>query len=143
MTTDDNKALVRRLLEQALPEGARTRPEVLHEYFADHFVDHERIHHQTTGVHGVKDAMTEVHEGTKGFRMKVVHMVAEGDWVAVHWQASATRHRRLEKHRQLKGIEPGAGERTASGVTLFRLENGKLVESWNYDNALEIEMGRA
>jgi hypothetical protein len=34
----------------------------------------------------------------------------------------------------------GLAERTAAGVTLFRLEGGKIVESWNYDNALELEM---
>ncbi len=63
--------------------------------------------------------------------MKVAHMVAEGDWVAVHWQASATRHRQLEKHRQLKGIEPSGEEQTTSGVTLFRLENGlSLTHLW-------------
>ena len=129
---------MRRLLEHALSEASRTNPEVLHEYFADHFVDHVPIHHEIQGVHGVKDVMTELHAGTQAFRMEVVHMVAEGNWVAVHWQAMATRHRRLEKHRQLKGVEPSGGERTAAGITLFRLERGKIVESWNYDNALEL-----
>ena len=139
MSIEENKAIVRRLIEQALPEGSRSNPEVLHEYFADNFVDHVQIHHQMQGVHGVKDTMNELHEGTRGFRMKVVHLLAEGDWVAVHWEAVATRHRKLEKHKQLKGIEPSGEEQTASGVTLFRLAGGKIVESWNYDNALEVE----
>lgn len=139
MSIEENKSLVRRLLEEALSE-ARSNPAVLHQYFADHFIDHVPIHHEMRGVHGVKDAMTELHEGTLDFRMKVMHMVAEGDWVAVHWEAAGTRHRTLEKHRQLKGVEPSGEERTAAGVTLFRLEGGKIVESWNYDNALELEM---
>ncbi len=137
---EKNKALVRRLLEHALSEATRTHPEALHEYFADHFVDHVPMHHEVQGVHGVKEVVSEVHANTQAFRMKVVHMVAEDDWVAVHWQATSNRQRRLEKHRQLKNVEPGGAERTAAGITLFRLEAGKIVESWNYDNALELAM---
>lgn len=139
MSTEENKAVVRRLLEHGLSE-ARSNPEALHQYFADHFVDHVPIHHELRGVHGVTDTMTELHEGTRGFHMQVTQTVAKGDWVAVHWEAGATRHRKLEKHRQLKGLEPSGEERTAAGLTLFRLEGGKVVESWNYDNALELEM---
>jgi predicted SnoaL-like aldol condensation-catalyzing enzyme len=139
MSMEENKALVRRLLEEALTE-ARSNPAVLHNYFADHFVDHVPIHHEKSGVHGVKDAVTEVHDASEGFRMKVLQMVAEGDWVAVHWQAAATRNRALEQHRQLKGIESTGGEHTAAGVTLFHIQGGKIVESWNYDNALELYM---
>jgi hypothetical protein len=72
--------------------------------------------------------------------MEVAHIVAEGDWVAVHWQATSRRHRSLEQHRQLKGVAPSGGERTAAGMTLFHLQGGKIVESWNYDNALELAM---
>jgi len=72
--------------------------------------------------------------------MKVVQMLAEEDLVAVHWQAAATRHSTLEKHRQLKGTKPSGEERRVAGVSLFRLAGGKIVESWNYDNALEFQM---
>ena len=139
-STEANKALVRRLLEQGLSKESRTNPEILHEYFADHFVDHVPVHHEVQGVHGVKDAMADLHDSTHAFQMTVAHMVAEGDWVAVRWQATSNRHRALAKHRQLKGVEPGGGERTAAGITLFRLEGGKIVESWNYDNSLELAM---
>ena len=71
MSMEENKVLVRRLLEDALTE-ARSNPAVLHNYFADNFVDHVRIHHEKSGVHGVKDAMTEVHDAAEGFRMKVL-----------------------------------------------------------------------
>ena len=138
MSTEENKALVRRLLEHGLTAGARANPDVLQEYFADHFVDHVRIHPETPGVQGVKETMAELHQATQDFRMQVEHIVAEGDWVAVHWQATSRRHRPLEKHRQLKGVAPSGAERTAAGVTLFHLEGGKIVESWNYDNALEL-----
>jgi predicted SnoaL-like aldol condensation-catalyzing enzyme len=138
-SVENNKTLVRRLLEHGLTESSRTDPETLHAYFADDFVDHVPIHHEKPGVHGVKEVMGELHEGTRAFRMQVAHVVAEGDWVAVHWEASADRHSTLQKHRQLKNIEPG-GARTAAGITLFRLKGGKIVESWNYDNALELAM---
>lgn len=142
MSTEENKALVHRLLEHVLSDASRTNPKVLHQYFADNFVDHVRIHHETSGVHGIKDAMTEVHQAATDFRMKVTHLVAEGEWVAAHWQATATRQRPLKKHRQLKDVAPRGGEQTASGMTLFRLADGKIVESWNYDNALEIHQNK-
>src|SRR5438093_11416011 len=114
MSTEENKALVRRLLEHGLTAGARANPDVLHEYFADHFVDHVRIHPETPGVHGVKETMAELHQATQDFRMQVEHIVAEGDWVAEHWQATSRRHRPLEKHRQVKGEAPRGAERTAA-----------------------------
>ena|SRR5438874_5471885 len=64
-SVEANKALVRRLLEHALSEASRTNPETLHEYFADHFVDNVPIHHVVQGVHGVKEVMSELHEGTR------------------------------------------------------------------------------
>ncbi len=140
MSTEQNRALVRRLLEEGLSKDSRSNPEVLHEYFADNFVDHVQIHHEKSGVHGVKDAMAEVHQAAPNFRMKVVQMLADGDWVAVHWQAAATRQGTLEKHRQLKGTKPNGEEKTAAGISLFRFAGGKIVESWNYDNALELHM---
>lgn len=138
MSTSTNKRIVRRLLEEALSNTSRTNPDVLHEYFAKNFVDHVQIHHQVSGVEGVKGAMTEVHGSAENFRMKITHMVAEGAWVAVHWQAAARRHSPLKVHRQLRGTKATGEERTVSGMTLFRLRGGKVVESWNYDNALEL-----
>ncbi len=118
MSMEENKEIVRRLLEGGLTE-ARANPAVLHKYFADHFVDHVRIHHEKAGVHGVKEAVTEVHDASEGFRMKVVRLVAEGDWVAVHWEAAATRRRALKQHRQLKGIEPTPGGEDGRGCHTF------------------------
>ena len=44
--------------------------------------------------------------------------------------------------KHVREVQPTGEEGTASGITLYRIEGGKFVESWNYHNALEYALER-
>ncbi len=61
-------------------------------------------------------------------RITVDDQVAEGDKVASRWTGRGTHD------GQLMGIAPTGRRVTVPGVTVSRLENGKVVEEWtNWD----------
>ena len=59
------------------------------------------------------------------FHMRIDDMVVEGDTIAIRWTASGTH----------SGNAPGMAATnlpaTFTGMSFARVENGKLVESWN------------
>lgn len=53
----------------------------------------------------------EVQKAMRGFQISIIKLIAENDMVAVHWQA--------ENETEL-----------GTGITWFRLSNGKFAEEW-------------
>ena len=57
-------------------------------------------------------------------RFELQHLLAEGDLVLLHWKASGTDPKTLD--------EAGAPRQvTLQGQSLFRIREGKIVESWD------------
>jgi hypothetical protein len=46
----------------------------------------------------------------------------------------------MTKH--VRDIEPTGEEATVSGISLYRIEGGKFVESWHYHDVLEYALAR-
>ena len=51
--------------------------------------------------------------------------VAEGDYVATRWTGTGTHN------GPIMGIEPTGNSSTVTGIGIDRIEDGKVVESWN------------
>src|SRR5829696_8898412 len=90
MSVEENKALVRRFLENGYKEALRGNLDVVHQYFADHYHDHTPMHPEQPGVHGVKELIADSSQATPDLRIEVVDIAAEEDIVFVHWQVTAT-----------------------------------------------------
>jgi SnoaL-like polyketide cyclase len=60
--------------------------------------------------------------------------------VFTHWEAKGSHQKAHQKHRTLKGVEPSGQEEQVAGVFIHRVHNGKIVESWTYDNSHQITM---
>ena len=57
-------------------------------------------------------------------------LIAEGDKVVARWRSSAT-------HRgEYMGIPPTNKEVEFTGISLYRIEGGKIAESWNSEDQL-------
>ncbi len=138
MSIEDNKALVQRYLEHDFKQAAQGNPDVLHQYFADHYHNHTPVHHELHTVEGLKELAADVQQAAPDFQLRVIHMAAEGDLVFAHWRTRATHQGRLHKARHLRHLEPSGQEHEFAGITLYRLEGGKIVESWNYDTRAEL-----
>jgi predicted SnoaL-like aldol condensation-catalyzing enzyme len=135
---EKNKQIVRRFIEKGLVDAA-TNPDALHEYVADHYVDHSNIF-ETNDIHGLKAGAKDSHAASPDLLFEVVHQAASGDIVFTHWKAKWTHGKAQQKHRKLKTVAPHGAEVQAGGVFIFRLESDKIVESWTYENTQERAM---
>jgi predicted SnoaL-like aldol condensation-catalyzing enzyme len=142
MSVEENKALARRYWESAQPEAIRGNLDVLHQYFADHYHDHTSLHPEHPGVQGMKEQMADAAQATPDLRTEVVDIAAEEDLVFVHWRATATHEGQHQMTKHVRDIEPTGEEATVSGISLYRIEGGKFVESWGYHNVLEYTLAR-
>ncbi len=142
MSVEDNKALVRRFIENGYQEVMRGNLDVVHQYFADHYQDHTPLHPEQPGVHGVKELFADTGQATPDLRQEVVHIAAEGDIVFVHWRATGTHQEQHQTMKHVRHVEPSGEEETVSGISLHRIEGGKFVEGWMYHNILEYALSR-
>ena len=121
MTTEENKALVRRFIQEVFLEG---RPEAVDELLADDFVPH------TWGRTGEgKDelikAIKRVQAGLSDARMTIEDMFAEGDRVAVRLTSHAV------QTGPFMGLPPSGKAYTIGEIHIFRLRDGKVAEHWH------------
>jgi predicted SnoaL-like aldol condensation-catalyzing enzyme len=142
MSVEENKALVRQYLESGRPEAMRGNLDVVHQYFADHYHDHTSMHPDHAGVEGVKEIIADWSQATPDLRTDVVDIAGENDLVFVHWQATATHQGQHQMTKHVRDIEPTGEEARISGISLYRIEGGKFVESWHYHNVLEYSLAR-
>ena len=110
MSTEQNKALVRRFVEGALSNLDATH---VNELFAPDYVNHM----MPGGREGFKQFFTMMRSAFPDLKMhnSIEHLVAEGDYVIA----------RVTFHYTNAGKEA-----TASDLTEFRFANGKIVEDW-------------
>lgn len=122
MTTEDNRALVRRFISEIFEEG---RVEAVDELCAEDFIGH------TWGEidrDALKQVTARVSQSLADIHFTVEDEVAEGDRVAVRVTASA---------RQVGEIagQAGTGQSYKIGeIHIFRFRDGKVTEHWHqYD----------
>ena len=121
MSTDQNKSIVRRFIDEIFVQGRR---ETVDELLADDFVAHTW---PSTG-HPKDDLKSAIDRTSKGLANPVFtieDMIAEGDRVAVRLTAAAT------QVGEVMGM-PASGKRYEVGeIHIFRVDDGKVVEHWH------------
>src|SRR5436309_6342962 len=115
---DTNKAIIQRFAE-----GKLTQDEVFSPNFVDHNIgpgygggDHTEYYKQINKEFGA--AFSDRH-------WTLNHLIAEGDMVVVHSTNTWT-------HTGMYRGKPPTGEQiTSTTITIYRLADGKIVESWD------------
>ena len=125
-TQEKNKALVRRFLEAQ----AKGNLNVIDEVLTPHFVDHDRLPGQAPDREGYKRAIAEYHAAFSNVRFLVEDQLAEGDKVVTRWRGSGTHQ------GDLFGIAPSGKGASFVGITINRIEGGKVAEEWQIFDAL-------
>ncbi len=128
MGPDDNKAIVRRFIEQAFNVG---NVPVIDELVADNYVNHAGKT-EVRGPEGMKQFVTTYRTAFPDYACTIDDQVAEGDKVVTRWTARGT------QRGELMGIPPTGKHITLSGVVIDRIANGKLVETWLHADVLEM-----
>ena len=117
--TEANKALVFRL-GQVWNQGNLA---VADEIFATDFVNHDPSRPDVTDLESYKAEVVNHRTAFPDFRV-VLSMVAEGNKVAARWTATGTHQ------GEFMGIPPTGKHMTWTGMNIFRLAGGKIVEVW-------------
>jgi predicted ester cyclase len=127
MSTDANKNVVRRYVEEVQNEGNLT---TLDELTAPAYVNHDAPPGVPPNVEGIKQLTAMFRQAFPDGRMTIEDMVAEGDRVATRKTFRGT-------HRgELMGIPP-TGKVVAMGLMdIARLVDGKVVETWHVGDDL-------
>ncbi|GAC1355268.1 MAG: ester cyclase [Ktedonobacteraceae bacterium] len=126
MSTEDNKALVRRFYEEGWNPGNLA---VFDELFAPNYVLHDPgFPEPIRGPEGFKQYYTTYSTAFPGNQFTVEAYIAEGDTVVSRWTARGTHT------GNLMGIPPTGKQVTVTGITINHIANGKIAEDWtNYD----------
>jgi|SRR5579884_420783 steroid delta-isomerase-like uncharacterized protein len=126
MSAAENKALIRRVFDEALNAGNLS---LLDRLFADDFVDNATPE-QRTGPQGVKDYFRAVRTGFPDMRVTIDDLLAEDDKVVVRTTWRGTHLGPYE------GIAPTGKTVTRTMIQIFRVANGKIQEEWSEGGSL-------
>ena len=116
MSVKENKALVRRA--QGVLWNHTGNLDAAEELFAP---DH---------VEDAKQEAANVRRGFPDLESTIEDLIAERDKVVAHWRAQAT-------HRgEYMGIPPTGNRVNFTGISIYRIEGGKIAESWGVSDLL-------
>jgi steroid delta-isomerase-like uncharacterized protein len=120
-----NKAMVRRTFEEIWNRGNQA---IIEERFAQDYVGHSLadIH----GPQGGKQFAAMMRRAFPDYQYTVEDEIAEGDRVVQRWTARGTHE------GEFQGIPPTGEQVTITGISIYRVANGKLVEGWTSANIL-------
>lgn len=118
---DDNKRVIRRLYDELF---SKWNFAVVDELISPEFVGHEMPPGMPRGPEGIRQFYAGIRAGLPDVRLTVEDMIAEKDKVVVRWRAGATHN------GPFLGI-PATGKAVSfTGIAIYRVSNGKVVERW-------------
>jgi steroid delta-isomerase-like uncharacterized protein len=126
MSTDANKAIIRRHFEAIWNQGHLA---VADEIVAPTYVSHFPLPGQPPGIAGFKYAVQLLRTSFPDLHLTIDDLIAEGDKVVARLTARGTHL------ATFRGI-PATGQAvTWTGIRIFRIAEGKIVEHWaNWDD---------
>ena len=127
MTAEENKAKMRRLLEEAFGQG---NVDVVDEVLDPDFVcyDPNSETGEIRGADTIKGEIEYFRNAVPDLTYTVEDQIAEGDKVVTRYTVSGT------PQGEFFGVAPTGERITMSGISIDRFEGGKIVEEWpEYD----------
>jgi steroid delta-isomerase-like uncharacterized protein len=132
LSTQENKALARRVLEEMFNKGNLNLAD---EVFAPDYVDHDpAMPEDIRGPEGFKEYVSIFRTAFPDIHLEIEDQVAEGDKVVTRWTGTGTHE------GDLMGIAPTGNKVTLPGMEIVRISGGKLAEGWEgYDSMVLME----
>jgi predicted ester cyclase len=119
---EKNKALTRWWWEEVWLKG---NVDATDEFMAPNYVDHPNLPGLPPGPEGMKQALTYYHSASPELEATIDDIFAAGEKVALRWSARATHL------GEWLDVPPTGHHFTMSGITIYRIAEGKAVEGWN------------
>jgi steroid delta-isomerase-like uncharacterized protein len=127
MSTEENKTIARRAFEEVWNQG---NPDAFDALYIPNQVSHGLGIDVPVGIEGLRRFVSIYRTAYPDTHFTVEDQIAEGDKVATRWTAIGTHY------GDLMGIAPTGKRVTVTGMTINRIMNGKIVETWNNFDAL-------
>ena len=128
MSVEQNKELARRFYEEV---GNGQNPAVANELFtADHKYHDPASPGVPDGPAGIANLFAAYYTAYSGAHWDVEEIIATEDTVVTRWIGSGTHT------APLMGIPPTNRKARVSGISVQRVRNGKISETWNNWDAL-------
>ena len=121
MSAEDNKAVIRRLIEEVYNQG---NLDVVDELVAADIFNHPAVPEHQHGIDGFKHVMEWVRTFSSDVHYDIDAIIAEGDKVAVRMTQSGT------QTGPIRDLPPTDKRFSVDYVHWFRLAEGKIVEMW-------------
>jgi predicted ester cyclase len=126
--SEENKALVRRLIE----EVERGNLDVIDEVLAPDFVDHDLLPDQEPDREGYKRGIAEDSAAFSNFNITIDDQIAEGDKVVTRFTWRGTHDR-----GKFMDVTPTGKKVEATAIFIHRISGGKVKEEWSASDMLE------
>jgi predicted ester cyclase len=128
MSTEENKALAYRVVEEIFSQGDLNRVD---ELLAPDMVVHDPDK-ELRGREQVKQGIVRLHAAFPDLRYTIEDLIAEGDKVAMRYRGWGTHQ------GEFRGVLPTGKEMTYTGILILRFAEGKVVEHWAVSDVLGI-----
>jgi steroid delta-isomerase-like uncharacterized protein len=124
--SEENKALVRRELEEVFSKGNLDAAEKI---YGPDYVGHDPTEpEEIRGLEAARQYAATFRQAFPDVQATVEDQVAEGDRVATRFTARGT------PQRELEGIAPTGNRVEIAGIVISRIAGEKIAEDWvNYD----------
>jgi len=120
---EKNKAVARRFLEELWNESNFA--------VVDELLARDYDGHSSTVIRGPDGAIAfipRLRAALPDFRFRILDQIAEGDKVVTRWKLAGTHE------GPFQGVPPSGRRVEMTGITIFRLANGKLIEGWTNED---------
>jgi predicted ester cyclase len=126
--SEENKALVRRLIK----EVEKGDLDVIDEVLAHDFVDHDLLPDQEPDREGYKRGLSEDRAAFSNFEITIEDQIAEGDKVVTRcrWRGTHDRGKAM-------GMPPTRKKVEVTAIFIHRIAGGKVKEEWSASDTLE------
>ncbi len=121
MSAEENKAVVRRSVEEGWNSGDVANVD---QFYAADYVHHESAQPHIRDIEALKQSLLPMAAAFPDIQTTIEDLIAEGDKVVKRYTIRGT-------HRgEFQGIPPTGKQVTITGITIYRLAGGKIVEGW-------------
>ena len=127
----ENKAIVRRVFEEGWTKGDLT---AFDETIAAHYVNHDpsSLPNVTPSLEGLKQLVVAYRAAIPDLRITIEDLIEDHDKIVVRYTVTGTHM------GDLMGVAPTNSKVTATGISIYLLESGKIVEGWTIWDALSL-----
>jgi serine phosphatase RsbU (regulator of sigma subunit) len=129
---EENKALVRRFLE----EQAKGNLDVIDELLSPDFVDRSLVPGQGPTREDFKRSIAEILDAFSIISFTIEEQIAEGDTVVTKYTE------RSVIRGEWFGMPPTGTEENFQGIYIHRISDGKIIEEWSQANTLHTTLER-